>query len=567
MSANDWWKRAVFYQIYPRSFADSDGDGIGDLRGIIEKLDYLQWLGIDAIWLSPHFPSPQADCGYDVSDYCDVAPEYGTLDDFRELLAGAHARGMKVVLDLVMNHSSEEHPWFQASRRREAPYSDWYMWHDGAADGGPPNDWESGFGGSAWTWDELRGQYYYHYFLKEQPDLNWDNPEVREAMWNVVRFWYELGVDGFRLDAIGTLFEEPNLTNHGTPYSWTTLMLQMAAPHGPVEEDLIWRQVGELNRFQHDLPAVHPIMKQLRIVNDEFADRVLIGESEDIAYYGNGSDELHLVFNFDLMRTDRLNSEWVAANQAARRRAMPPGTWPCNTLGNHDKSRSFTQYGDGVNDGALARLSIALLATLRGTPVFYNGEEIGMSDYYLTDRGQLRDRWAIVIDELAQRALPLSDEALFERTRRLTRDRCRTPMQWQNAANGGFSPAGVTTWLPVNPNYAEGVNVAEQRADDASLLHFFRDMLHLRRALPALIDGDYTLLHAEADGVLCFARHSAEQRITVCLNFAEAERRLCLPHGDYHVHFSTAQRGSTLDANGLTLAPFEVMLLEAKARE
>jgi alpha-glucosidase len=266
-----WWETAVFYQIYPRSFADGNGDGIGDLPGIISKLDYLQWLGVDAVWLSPHYPSPQVDVGYDIADYTAVEPAYGTMDDFKQMLDGLHARGMKLILDLVLNHTSDQHSWFQESRSgRENPRRDWYVWRDGV-DGGPPNNWESTFGGSAWTLAEQTGQYYYHFFLKEQPDLNWRNPEVKQAMFDAIRFWLDLGVDGFRLDAIGTIYEDPALTPHESAYTAVDV-LKRAWLHDEPEEGISFRNMVEgLFKFQHDLPEVYDLMAEVRQVVEEYA--------------------------------------------------------------------------------------------------------------------------------------------------------------------------------------------------------------------------------------------------------------------------------------------------------
>ena len=303
---------------------------MGDFLGMIQQLDYLQDLGVDALWLSPHYPSPFADCGYDVSDYCGVAAEYGTLDDFKQFLEGAHQRGMRVVLDLVLNHSSDEHPWFLESRSsRDNPKRDWYVWHPGV-DGGPPNNWFASFGGTAWEYDPITEEYYYHFFLKEQPDLNWHNPEVKQAMWAAVRFWLDLGVDGFRLDAIGTIFEHPEMKNHefaNVPVG--------TVPHVPRrrtqdEREQVLPLWKEMFGYQVDQPGVHTLMQELRTVIDEYEDRVLVGESDQIDYYGDGTNELHLVFNFPLMRTNRLTPAWILANQEERlgssRRKPGPAT-------------------------------------------------------------------------------------------------------------------------------------------------------------------------------------------------------------------------------------------------
>ena len=563
-----WWQKAVFYQIYPRSFADGNGDGIGDLRGILQRLDYLQDLGIDAIWLSPHYPSPQVDCGYDVADYTGVAPEYGTMDEFRAFLKEAHRRGLRVVLDLVLNHTSDQHPWFLESRSsRDNPKRDWYIWRDGR-DGGPPNNWYSIFGGPAWEYDETTGQYYYHFFLKEQPDLNWRNPAVQEAMFEVARFWLDLGVDGFRLDAIGTLLEDPEWPDHPFPeLTQAEVYRALLSARSGEEQRRLAEMLKTVFRHQVDQPGIHDIMRALRAVIDQYSDRMLVGETDDIAYYGDGTDELHLVFNFPLMRTERLTPAWVRANQRERLAALPPGAWPCNTLGNHDSPRVYSRFGDGVHDAEWARLSLALMLTLWGTPFLYYGEEIGMTDLPLTDIRQFRDTLGIRAYHAVIQELGVSQEEALALANRLGRDKCRTPMQWANAPNAGFSPAGVETWLPVNPNYAQGVNVAEQQEDPDSLLNFYRRMLRLRKETPALIAGGYTPLHEDAEDYLAFLRASEadEQTCLVVLNMSERSHRLRfeLKASKARCLFSSHPRAKKEeDPQELFIAPFEIYIAE-----
>ncbi|MFL5807081.1 MAG: glycoside hydrolase family 13 protein [Roseiflexaceae bacterium] len=554
-----WWQRAVFYQIYPRSFADGNGDGIGDFLGMIARLDYLRDLGIDAIWLSPHYPSPFLDCGYDISDYTNVAPEYGSLTDFTTFLHQAHARGIRVILDLVLNHTSDQHPWFVESRAsRDNPKRDWYIWRDGKGDG-PPNNWASIFGGSAWERDPLTGQYYYHAFLKQQPDLNWRNPEVKRAMWDMVRFWLDLGVDGFRLDAIATIFEHPDLPNHTLPL----------APEAILDANALDQQDYEqLMLFQIRQPGMHELMQELRALVDEYpGDRVLVGEDEDVAFHGAGDDELHLVFNFPLMRAGRLTPAHIRANQAIRLAELPPGAWPCNTLGNHDTPRVWSRYGDGVHNAALARLHLALVLTLKGTPFLYNGEEIGMADLELSNLSELRDTAALnqyrVLTE--QRGMP-PEEAL-KAVALTTRDRCRGPFQWSSAPNSGFSPPDVAPWLPVNPNYATGVNVATQEIDPTSLLSFYRRLLHLRQTTPALLAGDYHVLHAQSEAYFAFLRHDAGtgQICLVVLNFSNEAQTVIFDLGDMQprLRFSSqAREDQTIALDLLTLAPFEIFIAD-----
>lgn len=524
-----WWQREVFYQIYPRSFADANGDGIGDLNGILGKLDYLRRLGIGAIWLCPHYPSPNVDWGYDVADYMAVAPEYGTLEDFRLLVRQAHARGIRVLVDLVLNHTSDRHPWFLESRSdRSNPKRNWYVWRDPGPDGGPPNNWRSVFGGSAWEFDPATGQYYYHYFFKEQPDLNWRNPEVQEAMWEVVRFWLSLGVDGFRLDAISTIYEHPDMPPAEIRLSDLEILRAWRENLPPEQMRELAQALAQTFRHQNAQPEVHVLMKALRALVDTYpGDRVLIGEDHDISYYGNGQDELHLVFNFPLMHTNRIRPAFVRANQAERLAQLPPGAWPCNTLNNHDSSRVRSAFGDGEHDEAIARLNAALLLTLKGTPVLYYGEEIGMTDLLLQDVEQLRDTQAIV---LYRTAVACGCDPEWARTLaiRTSRDRCRTPMQWANAPNAGFSPPGVETWLPVNPNYAQGINVADQEQDPNSMLHYYRRLIRLRQRTPALYGGDYEPL-GDSEACLTFLRRDAVSGQTCWITFNMSSEEVCAP--------------------------------------
>lgn len=587
-----WWQKAVFYQIYPRSFADGNGDGIGDLRGMMQHLDYLKSLGIDALWLSPHYPSPQYDVGYDVADYTAVAPEYGTLDDFKQFLDGAHQRGLRVILDLVLNHTSDQHPWFiESHSSRDNPKRDWYIWRDPTPlcplipaprndsysepeQGGDgeikrrlPNNWYSGFGDSAWEYDPPTDQYYYHYFFKEQPDLNWRNPELKQAMWNAVRFWLDLGVDGFRLDAIGTIFEDPHLTDHTAQMTHTELGLAWQNATNEKERKRLEKESEKMFKHQVELPEVQDLMKELRAVVDEYDDRMLVGETGEICYYGDGTDELHMVFNFPLMQTERLTPAWVRTNQNERLAAIPPKAWPCNTLGNHDSPRVYSRYADGINDDAIARISLALMLTLRGTPFLYNGEEIGMTNLILDDPSLFRDNLSVWIYRAATEQFGTPPAEAVKLAARFGRDKCRTPMQWADAPNAGFSPPGVQTWLPVNPNYAQGVNVAEQVDNPDSLLNFYKQMLHLRKQTPALIVGVYRPLHERARNYIAFLRHSEEDRQTclVVLNMSDKARTL-----SFDLKSRTARRlfsSNTPEAGSddllqLMIAPFEIYIGE-----
>jgi alpha-glucosidase len=567
-----WWQTAVFYQIYPRSFVDGNGDGIGDFKGITEKLDYLSDLGVDAIWLSPHFPSPNWDCGYDVSDYTDVAPEYGTLEDFKIFLREAHTRNIRVILDLVLNHTSDEHPWFLESKSsRDNPKADWYVWVDT-----PPNNWQSCFDGDAWTYVPDRNQYYYHFFMKQQPDLNWHNPKVKKAMWDAVRFWLDLGVDGYRLDAIGTIYEDPELTPHEVP-------MDLAGLRNLGDLAVTSRQKKQVLEYWHDMfknqwaqPGLHELMKELRAILDEYdGDRMLVGEDDNIDYMGNGNDELHLVFNFPLMREGRLTPSRVRRNQKerlSRLEALPAKGWPCNTLGNHDTSRIHTFFGDRQHDAELARLHAALMLTLKGTPFLYNGEEIGMSDLLILDPSRLRDTMATWYSDRLVNKLKVDPEEAARRAGAMSRDKNRTPMQWSDSPNGGFSPAGVETWLPVNPNYRDGINVRDQQNNPNSLLNYYKHLLRVRKRSPALIKGEYISIHNTAKEYFAFLRKSAEQTVLVILNFSEKPLELDFSRvreikgHDLNLLFSSAERLlTTKHPRGLTISPFEVLIAEVQA--
>jgi alpha-glucosidase len=566
-----WWQTAVFYQIYPRSFADGNGDGIGDFRGITDKLDYLSSLGIDAIWLSPHFPSPNWDCGYDVSDYMTVAPEYGSLEDFKIFLRESHRRGIRVILDLVLNHTSDEHPWFLESKSsRDNPKADWYVWVDT-----PPNNWQSCFDGDAWTFSPERGQYYYHYFMKQQPDLNWHNPAVKQAMWDAVRFWLDLGVDGYRLDALGTVYEDPQLTPHEVPMNLSQLRRAGELAQAPEEKKLIEKYWHDMFKNQWAQPGIHDLMKELRSILDEYdGDRMLVGEDDNIDYMGDGNDELHLVFNFPLMRTERITPAHIRANQKerlARLDSLPYRGWPCNTLGNHDTSRIHTRYGDKQHDAELARLHAALVLMLRGTPFLYNGEEIGMTDLIITDPAKLRDTMATWYYDSAVNDLKVDPEEAARRAGEMSRDKNRTPMQWSHQPNAGFSPSEVETWLPVNPDYAHGINVRDQEHNPNSLLNYYRRILQVRKQNPALIAGEYQPVHETAAEYVAFLRKSEEQSILVVLNFSDRTLELDfsrvkdIKEHNLRILFSSAERQlTTKPPRGLTVSPFEVLIAEVQ---
>ena len=517
-----WWQDGIIYQIYPRSFQDTNADGIGDLQGIRRRLDHLLRLGVDAIWISPVFPSPMADFGYDVSDYCGIDPIFGTLGDFDALVAEAKARGLRLILDFVPNHSSDQHPWFVESRAsRQSPKRDWYIWRDPAPGGGPPNNWISNFGGSAWTWDEPSGQYYYHAFLREQPDLNWRNPQVRAAMYDALRFWMRRGVDGFRVDVLWHLIKDAALRDNPSDPDWE--------PGQPDAHSL-------LQVHSTDQPEVHEVVAQMRAVLDEFPDRVLIGEiylplDRLMAYYGADLSGAHLPFNFQLIATE-WNAQAIAALVREYEGLLPPGGWPNWVLGNHDQSRVATRVG-----AAQARVAMMLLLTLRGTPTLYQGDELGLEN-------------AMIAPEDAQ------DPCGREPGTR-SRDPERTPMPWDASPGSGFSD--VKPWLPVGDANAMR-HVAGQACDPGSLLSLTRDLIALRRSTPALTEGDIHAMGTEGD-LLAFERRAGAQRILVVLNLGHgaAESDFEIPQGS--ALLLSTHGGRTEISATLRLAPDEGVIL------
>ncbi len=513
-----WWKKAVFYQIYPRSFADGNGDGIGDFWGMIDRLDTLKNLGVDAIWLSPHYPSPFVDCGYDISDYEDAAPEYGGMEQFKRFLEEVHKRGMYLILDLVLNHTSDQHRWFIESRSStDNPKRDWFIWRKGNGNQ-PPNNWYSTFGGSAWTLDPATNEYYYHFFYKEQPDLNWENPEVKNAMFNMVRFWLDMGVDGFRLDAIGTVYEVKGFPDQTSKCTQEEMYKRERLATSPAARDRVMKDYFEMFHMQWDQPEVHDLVKELRLLVNEYPDRVMVGESEDIAFYGNGSDELHLNFNFPLMRTDHFTPRHVRENQDERLSKLPEGAWPCNTLGNHDSPRMRTQFGDGKNDEAIARVNLMMLLTLKGTPFLYNGEEFGMSDVQIDSLKDFVDPVGLTYYRLEKEVMNSDEPTAIRIAAERSRDKGRGPLQWSSAPNGGFCPAGVKPWLPMNPDFANGVNYEDEVKRDDSTWNYYRKLINWRKTSLALMLGDQAFIDTGNDSLLGYTRELDRERCLVLLN-------------------------------------------------
>ena len=544
-----WWQSGVVYQIYPRSFMDSDGDGVGDLPGVQQRLDHLVELGVDALWLSPFYTSPMKDFGYDVADYCDVDPLFGTLDDARQLIASAHTKGLRVIVDFVPNHTSDLHPWFVESRSsRTNPKRDWYVWRDGRpgsvqGEEVAPNNWLSHFGGIAWTWDRSTQQWYLHSFLREQPDLNWRNAEVRAAMMDVIRFWLDQGVDGFRLDVAHYIAKDPELRDN---------------PWRPRDvEDLGFKDRGEFSRMihvnTHSHVDIHEWYAELRHVLDTHdvahrgvTPRYSVGEihlfnwAEWAKFYGTGpGTSLHMPFNFSLIKTG-WDAPAIRAAIEACEAVVPAWGWPNWVLGNHDEPRVATRFGGE----AAARAAMVVLLTLRGTPTMYYGDELGLPDTPITAE-QMQDPWGINVQGLG-----------------LGRDPERTPMPWDDTPNAGFSPPGATPWLPLGH---PSINVAAQRNDPSSVYSLTRSLLALRRRRAALSVGSWSPISTGDDGVVAYERRAAgEPAIVVAVRVGGATGGVALGGGTgvVLVRSTSGTVGDAVDLGSVTLGADEAVVIE-----
>jgi alpha-glucosidase len=520
-----WWQREVIYQIYPRSFFDSSGDGIGDLAGISEKVDYLTWLGIGAVWLSPIYPTPDADLGYDISDYRAVDPRFGTLEEFDALLTVLHERGIRLILDLVPNHTSIQHVWFEQSRSSpENPKHHWYVWHEPRPDGQPPNNWESYFGGPAWSYLDPPGKWYLHSFHPGQPDLNWENPEVRRAMQDVMRFWLDRGVDGFRTDVLWLLSKDRELRDN---------------PANPDRADDLPPWLHLLRANSEDGPRAHEYARLIRSVLDEYPDRVMIGEvvlppARAVAYHGEHLDEAHMPHNFALTELRSWTAGEIRAVVDEYEALLPPGAWPNWLLGDHDFPRIASRIGP-----ERARLAHMLLLTLRGTPTWYYGDELGLPSATFPPTSRMTDPQASSAPE---------------------RDRliARTPMQWSSDWHAGFSK--IEPWLPLASSAPE-LTVEYQRNAPGSVLNVVRALIELRRQKPALAIGTYRSLPGPSD-VFSFERAHPDGTIQVHLNFGNAAREVAFPDGGRTL-LTTAGTNVRNQANarGVALGPFEGIIV------
>jgi alpha-glucosidase len=521
VASTEWWREGVIYQVYPRSFQDSNGDGIGDLRGVIDRLDYLQWLGVDAIWLNPITVSPDADIGYDVADYRAVQPVYGDLPTVDQLIAAAAKRDIKVVLDIVPNHSSDRHPWFIDGRStRRSQHRDWYVWADPKPDGSPPNNWTSAFGGPAWTLDPRTGQYYLHNFLPEQPDLNWWNPAVRDAFDDIYRFWFDRGVAGFRIDVAHGIVKDRELRDN--PLATDTDTQQI-------------REHGQRAVYNMERPEVHDVLRRWRALADTYdPPRILLGEVYVLdvrsmgRFYGEG-DQLHLAFNFTYVHA-RFEAPALAEVVAESELVIPPTGWPVWTLSNHDVSRVMSRWCGG--DERKVRCALLSLLTLRGTPVLYYGDELGLPDTPVP-RDQLQD-------PMGKRHWP----------QRRGRDPERTPMHWSSAPGGGFTDAGVRPWLPIGDVRAR--NVADQRRDPSSTLNFVHDLIAIRRQRSELRNGAYRQLPSPP--VAWVWQRGGDT--TIALNLSDHPLRIPGVAGTIVISTDRSRDGDRADGE-LSLGPWE----------
>jgi oligo-1,6-glucosidase len=555
-----WWKSAVVYQIYPRSFADSDGDGIGDLPGILSRLDYLAELGVDVLWLSPVYPSPQDDGGYDISDYQDIDSTFGSLEDFDALLAAVHARGMKLVTDLVVNHTSDEHPWFIESRSsRDSPKRGWYWWRppragmEAGEPGAEPTNWGSFFSGPVWELDEASGEYYLHLFSRKQPDLNWENPEVREAIYAMMRWWLDRGVDGFRMDVINMISKDPALTDGGPADIWP---------------------VGSEHYLKG--PRIHEFLQEMHREVFEGREALLtVGEMPGVTleearlYTDPARRELDMVFQFEHVTLDLRGSRWNSVPLELRALKQSFGRWQAgladvgwNSLywNNHDQPRIVSRWGD---DGEYRERSAKLLGTVlhlqRGTPYVYQGEELGMTNVHFADIEDFRDIEALNHYRYAtEEGMDPGD--VVAGMRRMSRDNARTPMQWDASQHAGFTTG--EPWMPVNPNHTE-INAEAALADEGSVFHHYRRLIELRHTEPAVAHGDFTMLLEDDPRVYAFTRRLEDVELLVLANFSGE-------HAPAGVDPAWADAelllGNLPDAPDLTLRPWEARVVRRRCR-
>ncbi len=548
-----WWKEAVVYQIYPRSFMDSNGDGIGDLQGIISRLDYLKYLGIDVIWLSPVYKSPNDDNGYDISDYRDIMDEFGTMEDFDELLAAAHGRGIKIVMDLVVNHTSDEHRWFAESRKsKDNPYRDYYIWRDGQDAQTPPNNWGSCFGGSAWQYDEATGMYYLHLFSKKQPDLNWDNEKVRQEVFDMMTWWCEKGVDGFRMDVISMISKTKEMPDGET--------------HG---------MYGDFGPYCVHGPNVH---KYLREMNEKVLSRydlMTVGETSGVTtelakqYAGEDAHELNMVFQFEHVEGDGKYGKWtdekiplttLKKTLSRWQTALYGKAWNSLFWDNHDQPRAVSRFGDDRPQyrEASAKMLATCLHMLQGTPYIYQGEELGMTNYPFRSPEDFRDIESINAYREWCGEGSVSHEVFWPCITFKSRDNARTPVQWDSSPQAGFTTG--TPWMAVNPNYKE-INAKAATADPDSVFHYYRKLIALRKKYPVIVYGKYEEMMADSEELFVYTRTLDGEKLLVVCSFCNQETAFTIPGEFAGASCLISNTENMYDKAEVILRPYEAFVL------
>lgn len=548
-----WWKEAVVYQIYPRSFMDSNGDGVGDLKGITSKLDYLKELGVDVIWMSPIYQSPNDDNGYDISDYQAIMKEFGTMEDFDELLCEAHKRGLKIVMDLVVNHTSDEHYWFVESRKAEKnPYSDYYIWRDGKPDGSEPNNWGSCFGGSAWQYDEGRGQYYLHLFSKKQPDLNWDNPKVREEVFRMMTWWCEKGIDGFRMDVISMISKTKEM------------------PDGPIKG-----LYGDYASYCIHGPNVHTYLKEMNEKVLSRYDLMTVGETAGVTpeqaclYAGNDTGELNMVFQFEHVDVHGKYGKWNNQRMSLTSLKKILSKWQNELFGkawnslfwdNHDQPRAVSRFGDDSPEYRVvsAKMLATCLHMMHGTPYIYQGEELGMTNYPFESPADFKDIESVHAYEEWCESGRVSHELFWPCITAVSRDNARTPIQWDDTENAGFSTG--TPWMPVNPNYRE-INARAAMADPESVFHYYQKLIALRKQYPVIVYGGYQLLLEDSEELFVYIREYEGEKLLVVCSFTDKEVEFEIPKEFQGAQCLIANYENSYDSEKMVLKPYEAFVL------
>ncbi len=548
-----WWKEAVVYQIYPRSFMDSNGDGVGDLKGITSKLDYLKELGVDVIWMSPIYQSPNDDNGYDISDYQAIMKEFGTMEDFDELLCEAHKRGLKIVMDLVVNHTSDEHYWFVESRKAEKnPYSDYYIWRDGKPDGSEPNNWGSCFGGSAWQYDEGRGQYYLHLFSKKQPDLNWDNPKVREEVFRMMTWWCEKGIDGFRMDVISMISKTKEM------------------PDGPIKG-----LYGDYASYCIHGPNVHTYLKEMNEKVLSRYDLMTVGETAGVTpeqaclYAGNDTGELNMVFQFEHVDVHGKYGKWNNQRMPLTSLKKILSKWQNELFGkawnslfwdNHDQPRAVSRFGDDSPEYRVvsAKMLATCLHMMHGTPYIYQGEELGMTNYPFESPADFKDIESVHAYEEWCESGRVSHELFWPCITAVSRDNARTPIQWDDTENAGFSTG--TPWMPVNPNYRE-INARAAMADPESVFHYYQKLIALRKQYSVIVYGSYQLLLEDSEELFVYIREYEGEKLLVVCSFTDKEVEFEIPKEFQGAQCLIANYENSYDSEKMVLKPYEAFVL------